>query len=42
MFIIPDQKCIFENKNLSTSETSFMRELTHPPVSRAWETALKR
>ena len=40
MFIIPEQKTYFENKNLSTWETSFMRERAHTPVCCTWETAL--
>ena len=40
MFTIPDRKMYFENKIISTWETSFMRERAHTPVSHAWETAL--
>ena len=40
MFLISDQKDIFENKNLSTREVSFMRERTHTLVSCAWPAAL--
>ena len=36
----PDRKVYFENKIISTWETSFMRKHADTPVSRAWEIVL--